>query len=506
MNLCEQTAADLIPRLDAGQITCVAVMESVLDRIAEREEQVNAFVMVRDRQTLLAEARAVDARRASGGPGGAKIGALAGLPVAVKDNICTRGLATTCASKMLERFVPPYDATVIEKLRAADGLIVGKTNMDEFAMGSSTENSAFGVTRNPRDLSRVPGGSSGGSAAAVSADMCILALGSDTGGSIRQPASFCGVVGLKPTYGRVSRYGLIAYASSLDQIGPITKCVEDAALLTQVIAGHDEKDSTSLDSHVPELVGDAPENGTKTFRIGVPAKFDRARHGIDPAVERAVDDVVAKLEAMGHTIVPIELPHAEYAIPAYYLIASAEASSNLSRYAGYYYGHRAENAESIDDMISRSRAEGFGDEVKRRIMLGTYALSSGYEQQFYEKALRVRRLIKNDFDKAFERCDLIVHPVAPHPAFKLGEKTDDPLAMYLEDIFSVTANLAGLPAISVPTPAPGRAPGSTPGSAPGNEGNSALPIGVQCVAPALGELDLLRLARVIEQASVVAVD
>lgn len=485
MNLCEQTAADLLPRLDAGKITCVAVMESVLDRIAEREPKVNAFVMVRDREALLAEARAVDEWRAAG----ESVGVLAGLPVAVKDNICTRGLTTSCSSKMLKKFVPPYDATVIEKLRAAGGIIVGKTNMDEFAMGSSTENSAMGITKNPRDLSRVPGGSSGGSAAAVAADMCILALGSDTGGSIRQPASFCGVVGMKPTYGRVSRYGLVAYASSLDQIGPITKCVEDAALLMQVIAGHDEKDSTSLDCDLPALVGDTPDE-QRTYKVGVPEKYDDARGVIDPVVKQAIDDTVAKLEALGHTIVPIELPHAEYAIPTYYLIASAEASSNLSRYAGYYYGHRAADVSgggSIDDMISRSRAEGFGDEVKRRIMLGTYALSSGYEQQFYEKALRVRRLIKNDFDAAFERCDLIVHPVAPHPAFKLGEKADDPLAMYLEDIFSVTANLAGLPAISVPA----------------SQEGGALPVGLQCVAPARGELDLLRLARVIEQATAV---
>lgn len=485
MNLCQQTAATLIPLLEAGQTTCVAVMESVLAQIQQREPEVHAFVSVRDREALLAEAEAVDERRAAG----ATIGALAGLPVAIKDNICTKGIATSCSSKMLENFVPPYDATVIEKIVAADGIILGKTNMDEFAMGSSTENSAMGVTKNPRDLSRVPGGSSGGSAAAVAADMTILALGSDTGGSIRQPASFCGVVGMKPTYGRVSRYGLVAYASSLDQIGPITKCVEDAALLLQVISGHDAKDSTCLDVHYP--VTPAPPEGSTggpTYRLGVPAEYKQ--DGTDPAVQAAVDQTIAALETLGHQIVPVELPHTDYAIPTYYLIASAEASSNLSRYAGYAYGHRAEDAQSIDDMIARSRAEGFGDEVKRRIMLGTYALSSGYDEQYYEKALRVRRLIQQDFEAAFKQCDFIVHSVAPHPAFKLGEKTDDPLAMYLEDIFSVTANLAGLPAISVPVPQTSGGP----------------PIGVQCVAPAMQEAELLAMACGLEDAVAATAD
>lgn len=483
MNLCQQTAATLIPLLEAGQTTCVAVMESVLEQIQQREQEIHAFVSVRDREELLAEAKAVDERRA----GGATIGALAGLPVAIKDNICTKGIATSCSSKMLKNFVPPYDATVIEKVVAADGIILGKTNMDEFAMGSSTENSAMGVTKNPRDPERVPGGSSGGSAAAVAADMTILALGSDTGGSIRQPASFCGVVGMKPTYGRVSRYGLVAYASSLDQIGPIAKCVEDAALLLQVISGHDAKDSTCLDVHYP-VTRSEETSGPKTYRLGVPAEYKQ--DGTDPAVQAAVDQTIATLETLGHKIVPVELPHTDYAIPTYYLIASAEASSNLSRYAGYTYGHRAEDAQSIDDMIARSRAEGFGDEVKRRIMLGTYALSSGYDEQYYEKALRVRRLIQQDFDAAFEKCDFIVHAVAPHPAFKLGEKTDDPLAMYLEDIFSVTANLAGLPAISVPVP----------------QAEGVPPIGVQCVAPAMQEAELLAMARCLEDAVAVTAD
>ncbi|MEM9913970.1 MAG: Asp-tRNA(Asn)/Glu-tRNA(Gln) amidotransferase subunit GatA [Planctomycetota bacterium] len=475
MNLCQQTAATLIPILESGQTTCAQIMQSVLDQIEQREPEIQAFVHVRDREQLLAEAKTIDERRAAG----ETIGKLAGLPIAIKDNICTQGITTSCSSKMLANFVPPYDATVIQKIAAADGIVLGKTNMDEFAMGSSTENSAMGNTKNPRDLSRVPGGSSGGSAAAVAADMTILALGSDTGGSIRQPASFCGVVGMKPTYGRVSRYGLVAYASSLDQIGPIAKCVEDAALLLEVISGHDDKDSTSLDVNAPVT---AEPTKPKTYRVGVPAEY--TQDGTDPAVQAAVDQTIAKLETLGHDIVPIELPHTDYAIPTYYLIASAEASSNLSRYAGYAYGHRAEDAQSIDDMIARTRAEGFGDEVKRRIMLGTYALSSGYDEQYYEKALRVRRLIQQDFDAAFKKCDFIVHAVAPHPAFKLGEKTDDPLAMYLEDIFSVTANLAGLPAISIPTAQTSGGP----------------PIGVQCVAPALQEAELLAMAGLIESA------
>ncbi|MEL7087294.1 MAG: Asp-tRNA(Asn)/Glu-tRNA(Gln) amidotransferase subunit GatA [Planctomycetota bacterium] len=476
MELCEQTAVALRGQLRSGRATCVVIMESVLDRIAARDGDIGAFLSVREREELIAEARAVDERRDAG----ESVGPLAGLPVAIKDNICTRGEITSCGSKMLEHFRPPYDATVIERIRAADGIVIGKTNMDEFAMGSSTENSALGQTQNPRDPARVPGGSSGGSAAAVAADLCVLALGSDTGGSIRQPASFCGVVGMKPTYGRVSRYGLVAYASSLDQIGPITKSVEDAALLLSVIAGRDVKDSTSLDCHKNDLA-DAAQPTDRKFKIGVPAEY--YVQGMDPAVRQATDATLGKLESAGHEIVHLNLPHTEYAIPAYYLIASAEASSNLARYAGYYYGHRKENAESIDEMIAGSRGEGFGDEVKRRIMLGTYALSSGYEEQYYEKALRVRRLIKNDFDAAFEKCDVLLHAVAPHPAFKLGEKKDDPLAMYLEDIFSVTANLAGLPAISLPV----------------TQEEGAPPVGVQLVAPALQEACLFAAARAVEE-------
>ena len=482
MNLCQQTAAELIPQLESGQVTAEAVMASVLEQIDARENQIHAYISLGDRQTLLDQARQVDQRRARG----EAIGPLAGLPVAIKDNICTRSAPTTCASKMLETFHPPYDATVVERILAADGIILGKTNLDEFAMGSSTENSAFGPTLNPAHPDRVPGGSSGGSAAAVAADMCILALGSDTGGSIRQPASYCGIVGLKPTYGRVSRYGLVAYGSSLDQIGPMTKSVADAALLLEVIAGHDPKDSTCLEAPV-ELNASGED---RPLRIGVPEQYDN--DGVSAEVRQAVNHTLDKLRAAGHDVQPVSLPHTDYAIPAYYLIASAEASSNLARYAGYSYGHRAKDATSIDQMIADSRGEGFGSEVKRRIMLGTYALSSGYAEQFYEKALRVRRLITQDFEKAFESCDVILHAVAPHPAFKLGEKTDDPLAMYLEDIFSVTANLAGLPAISLPTPA--AAPGSQGTAAAGD----ALPIGVQLVAPALQEARLLAAAAKLE--------
>ena len=471
------TAVALLEQLARGQTTSAAVMESVLARIDRRESEIGAYITVRDRDQLLAEAEAVDARRARG----EAVGVLSGLPVAVKDNICTRGLATTCGSRMLEGFVPPYDATAVEKLRAADGIIVGKTNLDEFAMGSSTENSALQQTRHPHDPQRVPGGSSGGSAAAVAAGMAVLALGSDTGGSIRQPASFCGVVGMKPTYGQVSRYGLVAYGSSLDQIGPLGRSVDDVSLLLRVIAGPDPRDSTCRrDAGVggaEALEADEAASGSRVWRIGVPAEYDLP--GTDPAVREAVSATVAGLEAAGHEVRPISLKHTEYAIPTYYLIAAAEASSNLARYTGTTYGHRAAGVADLGEMIQRSRGEGFGDEVKRRIMLGTYALSSGYEQQYYDKALRVRRLIQRDFVQAFEQCDVIVHAVAPHPAFRLGEKTDDPLAMYLEDVFSVTANLAGLPAISVPAAVE----------------PAALPVGVQAVGPAGGDAELLNFAR-----------
>ncbi|MEM9882695.1 MAG: Asp-tRNA(Asn)/Glu-tRNA(Gln) amidotransferase subunit GatA [Planctomycetota bacterium] len=480
--MCDQTAAELLRRLEAGEVTCVDVMDATLGRIEAREAEVGAFLSRGEPDAMRAAAASVDARRRGGEP----VGALGGLPVGVKDNLCVEGTATTCGSRLLGPFVPPYTATAVQRVLDADGIVIGKTNLDEFAMGSSTENSALGQTRNPRDASRVAGGSSGGSAAAVAAGMVPLALGSDTGGSIRQPASFCGVVGLKPTYGRVSRYGLVAYASSLDQVGPITRSVDDAALLLNVIAGHDPRDSTSLDCHVPDYLSEDEAGDVETLRIGVPGEYDRP--GGDPAVGEALRRTLDALADAGHIVEEVSLPHSEYAVATYYLLASAEASSNLARYDGTLYGRRAEDPASLDDMIERTRGEGFGDEVKRRIMLGTYALSTGYAAGYYEKALRVRRLIQNDFVAAFEKFDVLMHPVAPHPAFRLGEKTDDPLSMYLEDVYSVPANLAGLPAISVPAAVPG----------------GALPVGVQVVAPALAEVRLLAAARRVEAVAAAA--
>jgi aspartyl-tRNA(Asn)/glutamyl-tRNA(Gln) amidotransferase subunit A len=409
---------------------------------------------------------------------GEAIAPLAGIPGALKDNMCVKGVRTTCGSKILTGFVPPYDATVTAKLAAQDTVIVGKTNMDEFAMGSSTENSAYFASRNPWDTDTVPGGSSGGSAAAVAAAEAIWALGSDTGGSIRQPAAYCGVVGLKPTYGRVSRYGLVAYASSLDQIGPITRDVTDAALVLNAISGHDHRDSTSIDAPVPDytkaLVGDL-----KGLKIGLPKEYFVA--GMDPAVEKAIYQAIEQLKAMGADYKEVSMPHTEYARAAYYLVATAEARSNLARYDGVGFGHRGEGNDIIA-MYKRSRTEGFGEEVRRRIMLGTYALSSGYYDAYYLKALKVRTLIKQDFDKAFEKVDVLITPIAPTPAFKIGEKVDDPLAMYLEDVCTVPINLAGVPAISLPCGFKGQ-----------------LPIGLQIIGRPLGEETILRAAYAFEQ-------
>ncbi|GAB4325645.1 MAG: Asp-tRNA(Asn)/Glu-tRNA(Gln) amidotransferase subunit GatA [Candidatus Sumerlaeia bacterium] len=481
MEWIDHAAWELRDALLRGETSCVEIMRAALARIAERELQVGAFITLRPEDQLLAEAEAVDRRRRAGD----RIGPLAGLPIAVKDNICTKGLLTTCASKILGNFVPPYDATVIEKIRAADGIIVGKTNCDEFAMGSSTENSAMKTTRHPLCPERVPGGSSGGSAAALAAGMVPLALGSDTGGSIRQPASFCGVTGLKPTYGRVSRYGLVAYGSSLDQIGPMARSVEDVALLLGVIAGHDERDSTSLAAPVPDYLAHlqaAPKDGRgAALRFGVPREY--FGEGLDAQVREAVVGLLERLRDEGHDVRDVSLPHTPYAVPTYYIIACAEASSNLARYDGAHYGYRCDGAEDIVEMFSRSRSEGFGAEVKRRIMLGTYVLSAGYYDAYYRKAAQVRTLIAGDFERAFADCDVILHPVAPTPAFRIGEKTSDPLAMYLGDIYSVTANLAGLPAISVPC---------------GRTREGGLPVGVQLAARHLDEPVLLRAARIIE--------
>ena len=467
---------ELRDRIAAGEVSSRAATEAVFEAIEKYEPTVGAYLST-FREQAMVKAAEVDSRIASGH----KAGPLAGVPVAVKDNMCTTFGATTCASKILEHFHSPYNATVIDKLIAADAVIVGKTNMDEFAMGSSTENSGLKRTVNPWDTSRVPGGSSGGSAAVVAARLCFAALGSDTGGSIRQPAGFCGVTGLKPTYGRVSRYGLVAYGSSLDQIGPVTRSAADCALMMNVIAGHDPSDSTSVDERRAPVGNylarlDEPVEG---LRIAVVPKFNR---GADKAVQEALAGALEIYEGLGGKIIEVEMPHLEYAIAAYYVIATAEASSNLARYDGVHYGHRSDKAGDYIEVYTRSRAEGFGKEVKRRIMLGTYALSSGYYDAYYLKALKVRNLIRGDFSKVFERCDCIMMPVSPTTAFKTGEKVDDPLTMYLSDIYTISANLAGVPGISVPC---------------GFDGEG-LPIGLQIMAPAFGEEKMLRAARMFE--------
>ena len=478
MSLNESTAHQLSARMRAGETSSTEVTAAVLERIETTDPEIGAFISV-DAEGALRQAQELDRRRAAG----EKLGRLAGIPLALKDVLCVEGGRTTCGSRILEDFIAPYDATAVALLRQADAVFVGKTNMDEFAMGSSTENSHFGPTRNPRDTQRVPGGSSGGSAAAVAADETILALGSDTGGSVRQPAGYCGVVGLKPTYGRVSRYGLVAYASSLDQIGPVTKDVEDAALLLEVISGHDAHDATSIDAPVPAYASSFKQE-IKGLRIGL-AKEHFPR-GLDAEIATATQRAAAALESAGAELVELSLPvaaHPEYCIGTYYLIAMAEASANLSRYDGVKYGYRAEGVKDLQEMYRRTRSEGFGEEVKRRIMLGTYALSAGYYDAYYLKAQKVRTLIRQDFESAFSHCDALLSPVAPTTAFRLGEKVDDPLQMYLNDIFTVSVNLAGIPGISVPfaTAADG------------------LPIGIQLLTAPLQEETLLRLAYALEQ-------
>jgi aspartyl-tRNA(Asn)/glutamyl-tRNA(Gln) amidotransferase subunit A len=478
------TAVSLLARLNAREISSVELVQPLLER-SERLKRLNVFVHL-DPEKVLAQARAIDARRKAG----EMMGRLAGLPVAIKDVLCVEGEPTSCGSRMLRKFRPPYDATVIARLRAAGAILFGKTNMDEFAMGSSTENSAYGPTLNPWDEARVPGGSSGGSAAAVAAGLAPLALGTDTGGSIRQPAAVCGVTGLKPTYGRVSRYGLIAFASSLDQIGPFAHDVADIALLLSVIAGRDPNDSTSVDQAVPDYLSTL-ETAPSSLRIGVVNEF--FGQGLDVEVAASVQEAIRVFERAGATIKNVSLPHSRYGVPAYYIVASAECSSNLARYDGTTYGHRAadyaakypgeENLPPLIRMMMVSRAEGFGAEVKRRIMLGTFALSAGYADQYYNKALQVRRKIRGDFDAAFQEVDVLVGPTSPTPAFKLGERTADPLAMYLSDIYTITANLAGIPGISMPC-------GVT---------KQNLPIGLQLLAAPFEEEKLLRVARVFER-------
>ncbi|KYO68748.1 Asp-tRNA(Asn)/Glu-tRNA(Gln) amidotransferase subunit GatA [Thermovenabulum gondwanense] len=472
MKLYELTIHEAHELLKKGEISSKELTLSVIERIQKVEDKVRAYVTINEEEALKNSEEVDNTRDFST--------FLSGIPVAIKDNICTYNLRTTCSSKILENFIPPYDATVIKKLKTNNAVIIGKTNMDEFAMGSSTENSAFFPTRNPWDQTRVPGGSSGGSAAAVAADECIYALGSDTGGSIRQPANYCGVVGLKPTYGRVSRYGLVAYASSLDQIGPITKDVTDCAIVLNSICGWDEKDSTSADVPVDDFTKYLVED-VRGLRVGIPKEY--MGEGIDEDVKSAVLSTAKLLEKMGAFCEEISLPHTEYALWAYYIIAPAEASSNLARYDGIRYGVRAKNYDDLIDLYKKTRSEGFGAEVKRRIMLGTYALSAGYYDAYYLKAQKVRTLVKRDFDRAFEKYDLILSPVAPSTAFKIGEMVDDPLKMYMSDVCTIPVNMAGLPAISIPV-----------------SFSNALPVGIQLIGKAFGEGTLLKVSYTLEKA------
>jgi aspartyl-tRNA(Asn)/glutamyl-tRNA(Gln) amidotransferase subunit A len=474
--LYKLTIEAALAKLRKAEITSVELTQSVLDRIEETEDKIKAYINLQP-EAALAAAKAADERRAGGDDT-----PLLGIPLAIKDTIITQGLTTTAGSKILENFVPPFDATVIKKLRQAGAVLLGKTNHDEFAMGSSTEYSAYGLTRNPWDLEAVPGGSSGGSAAAITADEAIGTLGSDTGGSVRQPASFCGVVGLKPTYGRVSRYGLIAFGSSLDQIGPITKTVTDAAVLLGGIAGYDNMDSTSLNHPVPDYMAEIKaSSGFKELKIGIPQEY--FIEGMNPEVEAAVRGALQLAQAHGATVVDISLPHTRYGIPAYYLVAPAEASSNLARYDGVRYGFRLP-ADDLLETYFQTRATGFGPEVKRRIMLGTYALSAGYYDAYYLKAQKVRTLLRRDFEEAFQAVDVIFAPTTPDVAFKIGQKVDDPLQMYLSDVFTVVANMAGICGISIPC-------GFSQG----------LPIGLQILGPPLGESAILKAAFAYEQAT-----
>ena len=475
MKLHQLTIHEASERLAAREVTAVELTEDIIDRILAVDNDVKAYLTLTP-EAALAQARAADERRATG-----EDGPLLGVPLAIKDVLCTKGIPTTCGSRILENFIPPYDATAVAHLKAAGAVLLGKTTTDEFAMGSSTENSAYFTTRNPWDLTRVPGGSSGGSAAAVAADECVAALGTDTGGSVRQPAGLCGVVGLKPTYGRVSRYGLVAYASSLDQVGVLTKDVTDAAILLRVIAGHDRRDSTSMAVPVPDYAA-VLSDGLGGMRVGVPNEY--FIEWMQPEVEGAIRAAVDALAELGAEVRDVSLPHTDYALPVYYLIAPAEASANLARYDGVRYGLRVSEG-SLGDMYKATRGEGFGPEVKRRIMLGTYALSAGYYDAYYLKAQKVRTLIKADFDSAFEEADVIVAPTSPTTAFRIGEKAGDPLQMYLSDVFTLSVNLAGICGLTLPC-------GFDAGG---------LPIGLQVMGPPFGEEQVLRAAYAYEQAT-----
>jgi aspartyl-tRNA(Asn)/glutamyl-tRNA(Gln) amidotransferase subunit A len=477
MELFELTINEAHGLLKRKEISSVELTRAVLDRINAVEGKIDAFITIAEKEAM-EEASQADQKIAKG-----QCAALTGIPVAIKDVICTRGIPTTCGSKILENFVPPYDATVIGKLKKAGAVIVGKLNMDEFAMGSSTENSGFKITRNPWDSTRVPGGSSGGAAAAVAAGMCLGALGSDTGGSIRLPASYCSTVGMKPTYGRVSRYGLIAFASSLDQVGPLSKNVADCAVLLKAIAGYDSSDSTSVPKDVPDYTA-ALQKGLKGVRVGIPIEYG-ATEGMDPEVSNAVRNAVEVIEGLGAETVEVSLPHTEYAVAVYYVIAPSEASSNLARYDGVKYGVRDKDQNDLIKMYRSTRSKGFGPEVQRRIIIGTYCLSAGYYDAYYGKASQVRTLIMEDFRKAFESCDVLACPVAPTPAFKVGEKVDDPLTMYLMDIFTISANLAGVPGMSVPC----------------GFSKEGLPIGLQLMGKHFAEEMLFKVAYNFEQAT-----
>lgn len=476
MPLYDSSLSELSQKLSKKEISSVELTKAVLERLHDTNSKLNAFVTITGKEAL-AVAKKVDEKRMKGG----SLSPLAGIPIGLKDIFLTRGIKTTCASKMLSNYVPPYDATVVRKLKENDYVLVGKLNMDEFAMGSSNENSYYGPVKNPWDLERTPGGSSGGSAASVSASQCIGSYGTDTGGSIRQPASLCSVVGLKPTYGRVSRYGIIAFASSLDQVGPFGKTVRDTALLLQAVAGYDPLDSTSANIPVVDYA-ESLKNDAKGICVGIAKEYFIDGMQID--VEKSVKEAIAQIKKLGAKVVDISLPHTAYAVPTYYLVATAEASSNLARYDGVKYGYRAK-AETLLEMYRKTRGEGFGKEVKRRIMLGTFALSSGYYDAYYKKAGQVRTLIKNDFINAFKKCDVIVTPASPTTAFKLGERLADPLQMYLSDIFTISANLAGIPGLVLPC----------------GFDRKGLPIGLQILAPHFKEESLFHLAHAYEQAT-----
>ena len=476
--ITELSLCQLSSYLQSGEITAVQAATAYLNTIREKEPSIHAYLSVLEGETMQKAAQ-IDDRRSRG----EKLSPLAGIPAGTKDNICTRGFTTTCASRMLENFVPPYDAHVIEKLEQTGAVMLGKLNMDEFAMGSSTENSYFQVTHNPRDLTCVPGGSSGGSAAAVAAEEAAFTLGSDTGGSIRQPAAFCGVVGMKPTYGTVSRYGLVAFASSLDQIGPLTKTVADSAMVMDCIAGHDSRDTTSIDM---ETLNYSAELGKdiRGMKIALPKEF--LGEGLSDDVRKGIETAVARFKELGAEIIEVSMPTLSHALPAYYIISSAEASSNLARFDGIRYGYRAKDYDDITTLYKNSRSEGFGQEVKRRIMLGTFALSSGYYDAYYKKALQVRTLIVNDYNRIFEQCDCILSPVAPTTAYKIGEKTSNPLEMYLGDIYTVPVNIAGLPALSMPCAT----------------ADSGLPVGMQLIGPAFSEPALYRIGHAFETSGI----